>query len=94
MSAESSTPDEISAVGGDPVSVGTRASESASRRRQLRGQSLRAKIVAWFFLPTALILLAVALVSFFAYQQVTRVLIVEREPTNSCDFRQVSLPPR
>jgi signal transduction histidine kinase len=42
----------------------------------LRG--LRSRIIAWSFVPTALVLFAVALVSFFAYTSVTEQLVVER----------------
>lgn len=45
----------------------------------LRWQSLRTKIIAWSFVPTAIILLAVALVTYFAYQQVTEELVFERD---------------
>lgn len=44
-----------------------------------RWSSLRTKIVAWFFIPTAIILVAVALVTFYAYQQVTEELVLERD---------------
>ena len=39
---------------------------------------LRKKLIVWLFLPTALILFAVALVTFFAYQRVTEELVMER----------------
>jgi serine phosphatase RsbU (regulator of sigma subunit)/HAMP domain-containing protein len=39
---------------------------------------LRLKIIAWSFVPTSIILLLVALVMFYAYQQVTEMLVVER----------------
>jgi hypothetical protein len=38
--------------------------------RPLTG-SLRTKLIAWFFVPTAIILVAVALVNFYSYQDVT-----------------------
>ncbi len=38
---------------------------------------LRAKIIAWSFVPTAIILTAVALVGFYAYQQVTETLTIQ-----------------
>ena len=41
-------------------------------------KSLRAKIIAWVFIPTAIILLAVALIAFQAYQSVTEELVAER----------------
>ena len=41
--------------------------------------SLRAKIIAWFFVPTAIILVAVALVNFYSYQDVTEDLVIERD---------------
>ena len=43
------------------------------------GRSLRVKIIAWFFVPTALILIAVAVTNFFAYQDVTAELVIERD---------------
>jgi signal transduction histidine kinase/DNA-binding NarL/FixJ family response regulator/HAMP domain-containing protein len=46
-----------------------------------RWGSLRTKIIAWSFVPAAIILLTVALVAFFAYRQVTEVLAVERDQT-------------
>ena len=50
----------------------------SSLPRVLR-RSLRVKIIAWFFVPTAIILLAVALVKFYAYQDVTEDLVIERD---------------
>ena len=41
-------------------------------------RSLRLKIIAWSFIPTSIILLAVALVTFYAYQQVTEDLVIGR----------------
>ena len=46
--------------------------------RPLTG-SLRIKIIAWVFVPTAIILLAVALVNFYSYQDVTEDLVIERD---------------
>ena len=46
--------------------------------RPLRG-SLRTKLIAWFFVPTAIILVAVALVNFNSYQNVTEDLVIERD---------------
>ena len=45
----------------------------------IRWRSLRTKIIAWSFVPTAIILLAVALVTYYAYQQVTEELVFERD---------------
>ncbi len=42
-------------------------------------RSLRTKIIAWSFVPTAIILLAVALVTFFAFQSVTEQLVLQRD---------------
>lgn len=50
-----------------------------SPKSVFRGRSLRTKIIAWFFVPTAIILIAVALVNYYAYQQVTRQLVIERD---------------
>ncbi len=44
-----------------------------------RRRSLQVKIITWSFVPTAIILLAVALVTYFAYQRVTATLALERE---------------
>ena len=40
--------------------------------------SLRLRAIAWFFVPTAVILVAVVLVNFYSYQDVTEELVVER----------------
>jgi signal transduction histidine kinase len=40
---------------------------------------LRGKIIAWSFVPTAIIFLAVALVTVYAYQRVTENLVIERD---------------
>ena len=47
------------------------------RRTAWRG-SLRTKIIAWSFVPTAIILVAVAVVILYAYQDVTEELVLER----------------
>ncbi len=44
----------------------------------IRWGGLRAKIVAWSFVPTAIILGAAAFVTFAAYQQVTADLVIQR----------------
>jgi GAF domain-containing protein/HAMP domain-containing protein len=44
----------------------------------IRWGSLRTKIIVWSFVPTAIILIAVAWVTFAAYQQVTQDLVLER----------------
>jgi GAF domain-containing protein/HAMP domain-containing protein len=41
--------------------------------------SLRSKIIAWSFVPTAIILVAVALVTFTAYRRVTEDLVMARD---------------
>jgi signal transduction histidine kinase len=41
--------------------------------------SLRNKIITWSFVPTAIILVAVALVSLYAYRRVTENLVIERD---------------
>lgn len=46
---------------------------------RIQRRSLRTKIIAWSFVPTAILLLAVALVAYFAYQQVTETLAIERD---------------
>jgi nitrate/nitrite-specific signal transduction histidine kinase len=40
--------------------------------------SLRHKIIAWSFVPTAIVLVTVTVVSLYAYQQATETLIIER----------------
>ena len=40
---------------------------------------MRKKIIVWSFIPTAIILAAVALVSLYAYQRVTENLVIERD---------------
>lgn len=44
-----------------------------------RWNGLRVKIIAWSFIPSVLILTIVAVVTFFAYQQVTEDLVIERD---------------
>jgi PAS domain S-box-containing protein len=46
--------------------------------RILQWGRLRFKIVVWTFLPTALTLIAVGLVSFYAFQRTTRSLLIDR----------------
>jgi signal transduction histidine kinase len=54
-----------------------------SRFKQLLAEKrlpgLRSKIIVWFFVPTAIILMAVALVTLISYQQVTEDLVLERD---------------
>jgi signal transduction histidine kinase/HAMP domain-containing protein len=49
-----------------------------NRQPLIRLGGLRTKIVAWVFVPTAIILVAVASVAFYAYQRVTEELVIER----------------
>ena len=42
-------------------------------------RSLRQKIITWFLVPTAIILVMVAVVTFYAYQRVTENLVIERD---------------
>jgi len=44
----------------------------------IRWRSLRLKIIAWSFVPSAIILVAVALVGFYAYQRITEDLTFEK----------------
>jgi len=46
---------------------------------RLRRKKLRTKIVSWTFVPTALVLVGVTLVSIFSYRQVTEELVIERD---------------
>ena len=48
------------------------------RPQGIRWGSLRYRIIAWSFVPTAIILGTVALVTYIAYQQVTEDLVLER----------------
>jgi nitrate/nitrite-specific signal transduction histidine kinase len=48
--------------------------QPAFRRRRLRN-----RIIAWSFIPTAVILFAIALVNFYTSQQVTEALVFERD---------------
>jgi len=48
-------------------------------RAGTRRGSLRNKILIWAFVPTAIILVAVALISVYAYQRFTENLVVERD---------------
>ncbi|MDY6877119.1 MAG: cache domain-containing protein [Chloroflexota bacterium] len=45
----------------------------------IRWGSLRNKIIAWSFVPTAIILVAVALISLYAYQRGVENLVIERD---------------
>ncbi|NLE77479.1 MAG: HAMP domain-containing protein, partial [Chloroflexi bacterium] len=45
----------------------------------VRWGGLRDRILAWSFVPTAIILLAVALVTFYSYQGVTQDLVIQRD---------------
>ena len=45
----------------------------------IRWGSLHNKIIAWFFVPTMIILVVVAAVIFYAYQQVTEYLVIGRD---------------
>ena len=42
-------------------------------------QSLRNKIIAWSFVPTAIILVAVTLISLYTFQRVTENLVIVRD---------------
>ena len=42
-------------------------------------RSLRVKILLWLFVPTAIILVAVAVENFYAYQEVTEDLVIDRD---------------
>jgi hypothetical protein len=65
--------------GGHVVSVRARWSSFAG---SIQGQplgSLRRKIIIWSFVPTAIILIAVAFIDFQAYRQATEDLVIERD---------------
>ena len=48
-------------------------------RRLPRPRSLRAKIIVWAFVPAAIILGAVAVVAYLAYQQITAEMVLSRD---------------
>jgi len=56
----------------------TAPADSPATPNWWRRRSLRVRIVAWFFVPAAVLFLAVAATNFFAYQDVTAELVVER----------------
>ncbi len=70
-------PDRVGAVG----ETGGRQPAEATPRplRTPWRRSLRTKIIIWFFVPTAFILAAVAATTFYAYQDVTEDLVIERD---------------
>ncbi len=45
----------------------------------MRGHSLRRRIILWSFVPTSIILAAVAFVNFYSYQQITESLVLARD---------------
>ena len=55
------------------------AVRTAARALGPSWRSLRTKIIVWFFVPTAIILVTVALVNFSSYQDVTEDLVLERD---------------
>jgi signal transduction histidine kinase len=48
-------------------------------RHRLLGLKLRTKIIAWSFVPTAMVLLLVALTTYYAYQQVTAEMVINSD---------------
>jgi nitrate/nitrite-specific signal transduction histidine kinase len=48
-------------------------------RSSVSRRSLRFKIIVWTFVPTAIFLFTAALVTFYAYQQVTEDLVIQRD---------------
>jgi signal transduction histidine kinase len=48
-------------------------------KRRIQWGSIRNKIIVWAFVPAAIILLAVAVVSLYAYQSATAALVIERD---------------
>ena len=52
--------------------------QAVNKQSEIRWGSLRSKIIAWSFVPTMIILVAVAVVIFYAYQEVTEDLVIER----------------
>ena len=49
------------------------------RMRPLKG-SVRGKIMTWSFVPTAVILIAVAVASLYAYQRFSEDLVIQPDP--------------
>jgi signal transduction histidine kinase len=66
---------------GDSQAMGSRkyVRRRLDPRAGTRQGSLRNKILIWAFVPTAIILVAVALISVYAYQRFTENLVVERD---------------
>jgi signal transduction histidine kinase len=66
---------------GDSQAMGSRkyVKRRLDPRAGTRRGSLRNKILIWAFVPTAIILVAVALISVYAYQRFTENLVVERD---------------
>jgi nitrate/nitrite-specific signal transduction histidine kinase len=56
-----------------------RYAQGEPMRFQIRWGSIRNKIIIWAFVPAALILLTVAVVYLYAYQNVTERLVIERD---------------
>ena len=48
-------------------------------RSSVPRRSLRFKIIIWTFVPTAIFLFTAAVVTFYAYQQVTEDLVIQRD---------------
>ncbi len=57
----------------------TKKTSNRSRQSAIRRGGLRAKIIVWSFVPTAIILLAVASVTVLAFQRVTEQLVLQRD---------------
>ena len=66
------------AAAGNERQPGTAEPQANRPARGHSGRSMRTRILGWSFIPTTIILLAVALVIFYAYEQVTEELVVQR----------------
>jgi len=70
----------VSAAVKDKKGCGTKIGVHIVKGRR-RGKSLRAKIVAWSFIPTGIILCLVALVIFFALAETTKTAAIDQSMT-------------
>lgn len=77
------TEDSARCRGSYGVDVSIRERIANILRAPSRWGGLRAKIVIWFLIPTAIILSAVAVLTFYAYQQVTEDLVFERNQSHT-----------
>jgi hypothetical protein len=53
-----------------------------------RKGGLRVKLIIWVFLPTVLVLFAVVIYAYFAFQRLTQDLLIERHTENNYFYTQ------